>query len=106
MLFRSLAKGEIAQRGGEEHLRIVIHRDLLGRGTDIRLCDAELPDARKHARQQQIHELPRAHRRIVQQQKRQTDQTGERREVKHDAAAVFPPRAEIAHERVRSAGKI
>ena len=29
--------------------------------------------------------------------------TGERREVKHDAAAVFPARAEITHERIRSA---
>ena len=100
---RHLAKDEKAQRGGIEHLRIIIHRDLLGRCADIRLRDAELPDARKHARQQQVHKLPRAHRRIVQQQERQAGQTGERREVKHDPAAVFSARTQIAHERVRSA---
>lgn len=67
---RHLAKDEKAQRGRKEHLRIIIHRDLLGRRADIRLRDAELPDARKRPRQQKIDQLPRAQRLIIQQQKR------------------------------------
>ena len=67
---RYITKDEKAQRRGKEHLRIVIHRDLPGRRADIGFRDAELPDARERARQQQIHELEQAHRRIIQRHER------------------------------------
>ena len=100
---RHVAEDDKTEQRRKQHLRVVVDRDLLGGRTDIRFGDAELPDAGKRARQHQIQQLLCAHRFVGEQQKRQAEQAGERREPEDDAFAVLALHAEAAHKGVGNA---
>lgn len=84
-------------------MRVVVNRDFLGGRADIGFGNAELSDAGKCPRQDQIQKLMRGHVNIGEQQKRQAEQAGEARKPKDNALAVFLLCAQAPHKGVRDA---
>ena len=101
---RYLAEHEKAEDCGEQHLRIIKYRNLLGRGVQIGERHAELAERCRRARAHQTHELGERHRVEVRNNERQRRERGKRREKEHDARAFLLPLAQRADKGIRRTG--
>ena len=77
---RHIAEDEKSERRGEEHLRVVIDRNLLRRRADIRPSYSYLTDAGESSREDEINKLHSAHMLVARYHKRQAHRARKRRE--------------------------